>query len=119
MRRSGARSTSPSSCRQASRRTGVARCSSSSTAAARTTAAIAVAATTDGAVALSAQPLWVDAGDEDPFLPGDRALVTGLQAAGDTSARLDTKPGGHDDGYWSGRWKAYLSFYAAALARCR
>lgn len=28
-------------------------------------------------------------------------------------------PGGHDGGYWSGRWGEYLSFYAQALARCR
>jgi S-formylglutathione hydrolase FrmB len=80
---------------------------------------IARAATADGAAALSAQPLWVDAGDEDPFLPGDRAFVGALQAAGDTRVRLDIKPGGHDDDYWSGRWRDYLPFYATALARCR
>lgn len=80
---------------------------------------IARARTADGAAALSAQPLWLDAGEEDPFLPGDRALVDALHAAGDADARLDTEPGGHDSDYWSGRWSDYLSFYASALADCR
>ncbi|MBS1869769.1 MAG: hypothetical protein JSS99_08900 [Actinobacteria bacterium] len=76
---------------------------------------VAVAGTAAGAAALRAQPLWIDAGDGDPFLPGDRAFVDALHG----TARLDTAPGGHDDGYWSSRWKDYLPFYAAALARCR
>jgi S-formylglutathione hydrolase FrmB len=79
---------------------------------------IAVAGTTDGADALSSQPLLIDAGDADLFLPGDRAFVSALSAAGH-GARLDTEPGGHDDDYWASRWKDYLPFYAAALARCR
>lgn len=79
---------------------------------------IAVAGTAAGEAALARQPLWIDAGTGDPFLPGDRALVAALHAAGDPAVRLDTKPGGHDDGYWSSRWRDYLSFYAAALARC-
>ena len=80
---------------------------------------IATAGTSDGVAALSSQPLWIDAGDEDPFLPGDRAFVEALRAAGVTGAQLDTHPGGHDSDYWSGRWPDYLRFYAAALARCR
>ena len=80
---------------------------------------IGVAGTPAGAAALTAQPLWIDAGDEDPFLPGDRALVEALRAAGVASARLDTASGGHDGDYWSSRWPEYLRFYANALARCR
>lgn len=80
---------------------------------------IATAATPAGEAALAAQPLWIDAGESDPFLPGDRAFVTALHSAGDAAVHLDTKPGGHDDGYWSSRWKDYLDFYAGALAHCR
>jgi len=80
---------------------------------------IATAATADGSAALTRQPLWLDAGEEDPFLPGDRALVDALHAAGSADARLDTAPGGHDGDYWAGRWTEYLRFYAAALADCR
>ncbi|MGN6187446.1 MAG: alpha/beta hydrolase [Conexibacter sp.] len=80
---------------------------------------IAVAATPEGAAALDAQPLWIDAATDDPFLPGDRAFVAALHDAGDTSTQLDTAPGGHDDRYWESRWKDYLPFYATALAHCR
>jgi S-formylglutathione hydrolase FrmB len=80
---------------------------------------IAAAHTPQGAAALSAQPLWIDAGDEDPFLPGDHALVDALHADGAPGPAFDTAPGGHDDEYWSSRWKDYLPFYAKALAECR
>ncbi|HEU4700882.1 MAG TPA: alpha/beta hydrolase-fold protein [Conexibacter sp.] len=79
---------------------------------------VAAAGTSEGAAALSAQPLWIDAGEQDPFLPGDRALVDALRAAGVADARLDTKAGGHDGDYWDRRWPEYLRFYAGALARC-
>jgi S-formylglutathione hydrolase FrmB len=69
--------------------------------------------------ALTVRPLWIDAGDEDPFRPGDEAFVDALHAAGDTTVHLDTAPGGHDSGYWSSRWPGYLRFYAGALADCR
>ncbi|HEX7290862.1 MAG TPA: alpha/beta hydrolase-fold protein [Conexibacter sp.] len=80
---------------------------------------IATARTSAGAAALRAQPLWIDAGEQDPFLPGDRAFVDALRAAGDADAQLDVRPGGHEGDYWDGRWPEYLRFYAAALARCR
>ena len=79
---------------------------------------IATAATQAGESALATQPLWLDAGQSDPFLPGDRALVAALHAAGDEAVRLNTRPGGHDGDYWRSRWPEYLRFYAAALARC-
>lgn len=80
---------------------------------------VSVARTAEGEAALAAQPLWIDAGDDDPFLPGDRAFVEALHDAGDTSAELDTMHGSHYDDYWSSRWKDYLPFYAKALAECR
>jgi len=80
---------------------------------------IAAARTSEGAATLRAQPLWIDAGEDDPFLPGDQAFINALHGAGDTNAQLDTAPGGHDDDYWESRWKDYLPFYAAALAACR
>jgi S-formylglutathione hydrolase FrmB len=67
--------------------------------------------------AFAAQPLWLDAGNEDPFLPGDEAFAAALRAGG-VDVRLATPPGGHEDAYWEGRWKDYLPFYADALARC-
>jgi S-formylglutathione hydrolase FrmB len=64
------------------------------------------------------QPLWIDAGNADPFRPGDRALVSALRAV---HARLTmrTWPGGHDGGYWNSHWNAYLGFYAGALLHCK
>jgi S-formylglutathione hydrolase FrmB len=66
----------------------------------------------------AARPLRIDAGDADPFLPGDRALVAALRAGG-VPAELHTAPGGHTHAYWTSHWKDYLPFYAAALRRCR
>jgi S-formylglutathione hydrolase FrmB len=60
----------------------------------------------------------VMAGETDPFLPGDRAFIAALRAGG-MGIELHTAPGGHDDGYWDGRWRDYLRFYAAALQACR
>jgi S-formylglutathione hydrolase FrmB len=77
-----------------------------------------IAAAGGDAASLEARPLWIDAGDGDPFRAGDEAFVAALRSAGDTQIQLDTKPGGHDDDYWSSRWKDYLPFYADALANC-
>jgi S-formylglutathione hydrolase FrmB len=63
------------------------------------------------------QPIWLDAGDEDPFLPGDEAFAAALRSAG---APLTERswPGGHDEDYWNSHWAAYLRFYADALSQC-
>ncbi len=66
----------------------------------------------------AAQPVRIDAGDSDPFLPGDRAFVAALHAGGLPIA-LHTAPGGHTHDYWTAHWKDYLPFYAAALRRCK
>jgi S-formylglutathione hydrolase FrmB len=68
--------------------------------------------------AFTAQPVRVDAGDADPFLPGDRALIAALRAGGATLT-LHTAPGGHDGDYWRSQWGTYLAFYAKALKDCR
>jgi S-formylglutathione hydrolase FrmB len=63
-------------------------------------------------------PLWLDAGDRDPFLPGDRPFIAALRADGATlSAHI--WPGEHGADYWNRHWGSYMRFYARALARCR
>jgi S-formylglutathione hydrolase FrmB len=59
--------------------------------------------------------VWLDAGDADPFQPGDQALASAL---GDRASADLRSPGGHDDDYWNARWPAYARFYARALSRC-
>jgi S-formylglutathione hydrolase FrmB len=63
------------------------------------------------------QPVWLDAGIDDPFLPGGDAFVAGLKSAG-ANVTERHGPGGHDASYWDRRWDDYLRFYARALARC-
>jgi S-formylglutathione hydrolase FrmB len=61
--------------------------------------------------------LWIDAGNDDPFLPGDEAFESALRSAGlDPVVRGGS--GGHDSGYWNGNWREYLGFYARALNKC-
>jgi len=67
--------------------------------------------------AFTRQPLWLDAGEDDPFVTGDDALIAALEGAGtDLTARRE--PGGHTSDYWNSRWDEYLRFYARALAAC-
>lgn len=61
--------------------------------------------------------LWIDAGDEDPFLAGDEAFEDALRASGLDPVVRDG-PGGHDSGFWNGNWREYLGFYARALNEC-
>jgi S-formylglutathione hydrolase FrmB len=68
--------------------------------------------------AFARQPLWLDAGDRDPFDPGDRAFVAALRSAG-VPIRVSRPPGAHEGSYWARHWKDYLPWYAARLARCR
>jgi S-formylglutathione hydrolase FrmB len=58
--------------------------------------------------------VWLDAGDEDPFRPGDEALTRALGGRVTTH----TWPGGHDGDYWNAHWPDYARFYARALASC-
>jgi poly(3-hydroxybutyrate) depolymerase len=54
--------------------------------------------------------LWLDAGDADPFLAGDRAFA---DAAG---VRLRLSSGGHTGDYWDTHFAQYLRFYARSCA---
>jgi S-formylglutathione hydrolase FrmB len=74
-----------------------------------------VAAASTGA--FNNQPIWLDSGDEDPFLPGDEAFVAGLESTG-ADVHESHAPGGHTSSYWDARWDDYLRFYAKALASC-
>jgi S-formylglutathione hydrolase FrmB len=56
--------------------------------------------------------VWLDSGDRDPFVPGDRALAAAL------GTRVRTWSGGHEGAYWRSHYDDYLRFYASALARC-
>lgn len=69
------------------------------------------------AEALAGMPVWLDAGESDPFLPGDEAFVAALEAAG-ADVTTHTWPGGHDGDYWDDHWEDYLEFYADELERC-
>jgi S-formylglutathione hydrolase FrmB len=76
-----------------------------------------IAAVGESPEAYTGRPLWLDAGEDDPFVPGDDALIAALEAAGaDLTTRRE--PGGHESNYWNSRWDDYLGFYARALARC-
>ena len=61
--------------------------------------------------------LWIDAGDDDPFLSGDEAFEDALRSAG-LDPIVRSSKGGHDSSYWNGNWREYLGFYARALNHC-
>ena len=76
-----------------------------------------VAAVASQPQAFTGQPLWIDAGEDDPFVPGDDVLIAALETAGaDLTTRRE--PGGHDSEYPNARWDDYLRFYARSLAGC-
>jgi S-formylglutathione hydrolase FrmB len=77
-----------------------------------------IAATRTNSAPFRSQPVWIDAGKEDPFGPGQRAFKAGLRAA-DAPLVARSWPGGHDETYWTSHWNAYLRFYADALRTCR
>ncbi len=76
-----------------------------------------VSAAASDPAGLDGPRLWLDAGDSDPFLPGDDAFVAALEGSGLTVDRHGW-PGGHDGDYWNAHWAEYLRFYAKALAGC-
>ena len=67
--------------------------------------------------AFTGQPLWLDAGDEDPFLAGDEAFVDAIHASGGAISE-HIWPGAHESEYWNDHLDEYVRFYARALARC-
>jgi poly(3-hydroxybutyrate) depolymerase len=64
------------------------------------------------------QPVWVDAGDADPFRPGIGVFTSALRA-NDAPLTFHIWPGEHEGSYWEGHWDDYMGFYARALADCR
>ncbi len=62
-------------------------------------------------------PLWVDRGNLDPFVPGDRAFIAALRAHG-ADITSHTWTGGHFNSYWRAHIARYLAWYAARLAAC-
>jgi S-formylglutathione hydrolase FrmB len=63
-------------------------------------------------------PVWVDAGDQDPFRhTGLDEFAQALRADG-AAISFHIWPGTHDGDYWRSHWGDYLRFYSRALARC-
>jgi enterochelin esterase-like enzyme len=64
-------------------------------------------------------PVWVDAGDQDPFRhTGLDEFADQLRAHG-AQISFHIWPGTHSGDYWRSHWGDYLRFYSRALARCR
>lgn len=67
---------------------------------------------------LAGKRVWLDAGNDDPFLDADGELESALQA-GDARVRFYEGQGGHETSYWNSNWKRYMQFYARALKKCQ
>ena len=61
--------------------------------------------------------VWIDVGKADSLVPAATADAALLRARG-TDVKLHLWPGGHTASYWRAHMRAYLRFYADALARC-
>lgn len=61
-----------------------------------------------------APEIWIDAGDEDYWLPGARLLESVLTARG-VAHEYSTAPGEHGSDYWIARAPEYMEFYEGAL----
>jgi S-formylglutathione hydrolase FrmB len=68
--------------------------------------------------AFSGAQIWLDAGNGDPFQPGDQAMISALRRGG-IKVTAQNWAGGHEAGYWKAHYGAYVKFYTRALARCR
>jgi pimeloyl-ACP methyl ester carboxylesterase len=53
-------------------------------------------------------PAWIDYGDHDPFVPGDRALAPHVHA------QVHVWPGGHNGTYWGAHVPRFLRFFVSA-----
>jgi S-formylglutathione hydrolase FrmB len=65
-----------------------------------------------GRTAWGTARLWLDGGTDDPFRAADQTLAAAL------GTRMHIWPGGHNHDYWAAHYRAYLRFYADALAHC-
>ena len=62
--------------------------------------------------------VWLDVGTRDPFRSADTALAKRLRRDR-VRVTFHVWPGGHESSYWKSHMRAYLRFYAKALAACR
>jgi S-formylglutathione hydrolase FrmB len=63
-------------------------------------------------------PVWVDAGDQDPFRhTGLDEFAEALRSNG-AQISFHIWPGTHGGDYWRSHYDDYIRFYARALARC-
>ena len=67
--------------------------------------------------ALRRSTVWLDVGTRDPFRAADARLAALLRSRG-AAVEFHVWPGEHGDAYWRSHMARYLSFYAAAFARC-
>jgi enterochelin esterase-like enzyme len=61
--------------------------------------------------------VWIDVGDQDPFVSADSELAQSLRGQGQ-KITFHVWPGSHSGSYWNAHAAAYLRFYADALAGC-
>lgn len=67
---------------------------------------------------LAGKRVWIDFGDEDPFIDADQALIQSLEAGG-ADVRTFEGQGEHETSYWNDNWHRYMNFYAHALKACQ
>lgn len=77
-----------------------------------------IAAAHNQPTAFLGYPIWLDAGDDDPFQPGDHAMVAALRQNG-ADVRVKTWSGEHENAYWEAHYASYLRFYTRELSGCR
>ena len=61
--------------------------------------------------------VWIDVGNEDPFVSADTELARALRRRGQ-KITFHIWPGSHSGSYWNPHVDRYLRFYADALADC-
>lgn len=62
-------------------------------------------------------PVWLDVGEDDPFVEADTAFAERLRDQG-ADVTFHTSPGEHSYSYWNPHMDDYLEFYSNALADC-
>lgn len=58
--------------------------------------------------------IWIDSGEDDPWLERDQVLHDNLLERG-IAHNWNVLPGGHDGDYWTQNIPAYLRFYDSVL----
>lgn len=60
----------------------------------------------------------LDYGDQDPFIPGDKALIEAIRSSGTKKFSSHVWPGTHGMAYVRRHYSTTIEFYADALANC-